>query len=170
MSKQWFCVVSHTNRERWAKRELENQQFEVYLPLCFRDWERRMPSIRPFLPSYLFVRVDLDDRNVRWRSIYSTVGVRSVLTSGDKPQPVGDWIIDGIKEREVDGLVRLPPKMQSRFRKGDGVRIKGNALDMVFDEPLDHRRAAVFLSLLGRSHRIVVPFSKLVAASAGAVA
>lgn len=165
MTTQWVCATSHQSREKWAKRELENQNFEVYLPMCVADWARE-PRIRPFLPGYLFVHVDFDDRNNRWRAVYSTLGVKSVISSGDRPQPIADWIIEEIKSREIDGLVRLPPKAQCRYNKGDRVFLRGSPMEAVFDEAKDHKRATIFISLLGKQHRPIVPLSRLTTSAA----
>ena len=168
MSRQWYVGISKQGQETLAKRELENQGFGVYLPLCIKEWARK-PRIAPFLPSYLFIH--LDPVCERWRSVFSTFGMRTVLCSGDHPQPIPEWIVDGIKEREVDGLVRLPPKIACKFTKGDRIAVKGSPVDALFDEVVDHRRAAVFLSLLGRTNRLIVPLSKLSSAPlAGAAA
>jgi len=169
MSKQWFVLCAHQGQEKLARRELEHQQFEVYLPMCLFGRGRK-PVIKPFLLSYVFVGLDLDDRSTRWRAVFSTRGVRSVICSGDRPQPVHDYIIEEIKAREVDGLVQLPPRVQCKFKQGEAVRIKGNPIDAIFDEVVDHKRAAIFLSLLGRPNRIIVPMTKIAAAPAAAVA
>ncbi len=158
MSRQWFVGVTRQGQETLAKRELGNQNFETYLPMCIAEWARK-PKVRPFLPSYIFIA--LDPVCDRWRSVFSTFGMRTVLCSGDKPQAAGDWIIESIKEREVDGLVRLPPKVQCRFNKGDRITIRGNPVEALFEEVVDHRRAVVFLSLLGRANRLVVPLSQV---------
>jgi transcription antitermination factor NusG len=169
MPKQWFCATSHQGQEKLAKRELENQQFETYVPMCISEWARK-PRIKAFLPGYVFVRIDLEDRSTRWRCVFSTYGVRSVICSGDRPQPVYDYIIDEIKAREQGGLVQLPPRVRCKFQHGETVRVKGNPIDAIFDEVLDHRRAAIFLSLLGRPNRVIVPLTKIAAAPAAAVA
>jgi transcription antitermination factor NusG len=163
MSRQWFVGITKQGQETLAKRELENQEFGTYLPMCISEWARR-PRIRPFLATYIFIQ--LDPVNERWRSVWSTRGMssRPILLSGDHPQPIYDWVIDGIKEREVDGLVRLPPKAQCKFHKGDRVAIRGNPIDALFEEVVDYRRAVVFLSLLGRANRLIVPLSKLTTA------
>jgi hypothetical protein len=88
-----------------------------------------------------------------------------VISSGERPMPMGDWIIDEIRSREVDGRVKLPPRVLCRFAKGEGVVLKGNTIDAIFDEPVDHRRAAVFINLLGRPHRLIVPLGKLSASA-----
>jgi transcription antitermination factor NusG len=176
MSLQWYVACAHQGQERLAKQQLEAQQFEVYLPMCISA----RGLIRPFLAPYIFVKVDLDDRSVRWRALYSTRGVRKVLQSpsGDRPQVVPAWVVEEIMGREVGGLVKLPPQLYSRFGKGDRVRVVNgghrlavaSALDAVFETMVDRTRAKVFVSLLGRQNGLVVPLSKLTAASAGAVA
>jgi transcriptional antiterminator RfaH len=158
VSKRWHVGVSRISQETVAKRELENQGFDVYLPLCIKEWTKK-PRIKPFLPSYLFIGIDTE--NQRWRSVFSTFGMRTVLCSGDKPQAIPDWIVDGIMAREVDGLVRLPPPLQCKFLKGDKLAIKKSPLEVVFAEVKDNKRAEVFVSLLGRQFKNVVPISRL---------
>ena len=168
MPKQYFVGLTKQGQERLAKRELEKQLFETYLPMCFSEWAKQ-PRIKPFLVGYIFVR--LDPLSERWRAVFSTYGMRSVICSGEHPQPVGDWIIEEIKSREVDGLVRLPPRVLCKFQPGDPVKVKGSPIDAVFDEVVDHRRAAVFLSLLGSTKiRSFIPLNRLMPSSISAVA
>jgi transcriptional antiterminator RfaH len=167
MAKQWFCGCPHQGKERLAKRELENQQFETYLPMVICDWAKK-PRIGFFLPGYIFIALDPD--NQRWRSIFSTYGMRTMLFSGDRPSPVPGWILEEIRAREVDGLVRLPPKVQSKHKHGDSVAIKGSPMQAVFDEVVDHRRAAVFLSLLGQTKRAIIQLNRLTAVQPSAAA
>jgi transcriptional antiterminator RfaH len=175
MALQWYVVCAHHGRELFAKQQLEAQGFEVYLPMCIST----RSLTKPFLAPYIFVRVDVDDLGLRWRAIYSTFGVRSVLlsSSGEKPQAVPAWVVQEIMGREVGGLVKLEPQLYSRFGKGDRVRVAngvrgkaGSALDAVFGMMVDRQRAQVFINLLGRQHQLVVPLSKLTASSAGSVA
>lgn len=157
----WFVGKTKQGRETYARLNLERQHFVTYLPMYVSEWAR-LPRIRPFLPSYIFLW--LDPNNQPWRAVLSTFGMSSVLTSGDHPAPIAEWIVTGIKEREVDGLVRLPPRAICKFKKGDRIMIKGNPIEALFDEVLDHRRALVFLNLLGRTNRLIVPLSKLTTA------
>jgi transcriptional antiterminator RfaH len=149
MAKQWFVGVTKQGGERLARRELLNQNFEVYLPLYIKEWTAK-PLITPFLPGYIFIRMDPVEQ--RWQAALSTFGMRTVIYANDRPLPVPDAILEGIRAREVDGIIRLPPKLESKFKKGDAVRARGSPLDLVFGEMIDSKRAAVFLSLLGRSN------------------
>lgn len=160
MALQWYVGITQSMREKVALRELGNQGFEAYLPMCVATSARRI-RVKPFLAPYIFIRIDTQDRNTRWRAVYNTRGISGVISSGDKPQPVGDWVIEEIRSREVDGLVKLKPKEKCRYVKGDAVKVKGSPLDAVFLEVVDDRRAAIFVSLLGRSWRELVPMAKL---------
>ena len=56
----------------------------------------------------------------------------------------------------ADGLIRLPPRMRTKFRRGERVRIVGWVLQgklAIFDGMRSHERVAVLLSLLGRQQR-----------------
>src|SRR5271170_5602986 len=109
MARQWAVGVTRHRKESLAKRELENQKFETYLPMCIADWAP-IPKIKPFLIGYIFI--GLDPNNERWRSIYSTFGMRSVLCCGEHPRRVSEDLINEIKEREgVDGWIHLPPRV-----------------------------------------------------------
>jgi transcriptional antiterminator RfaH len=148
MAKQWFVGVTKRGKERFASRELLNQHFEVYLPLYIRE-RVATPLIVPFLPGYIFIRMDTVEQ--RWQAALSTFGMRTVIYANDRPLAVPDIILQELRAREVDGIIRLPPKLESKFKKGDVVRARGSPLDMVFAEMKDAKRSVVFLSLLGRT-------------------
>ena len=84
------------------------------------------------------------------------------------PNPIPDWIIKELREREVGGYMKLKPKDICKFKEGESVRLRGSPLDAVFSEPVDDRRAAIFVSLLGKSFRQVVLMAKLSSAAAQA--
>ena len=67
-------------------------------------------------------------------------------------------------------MVQLPAKVHCKFQKGDRIAVRGSLVDALFEEALDHKRAVVFLSLLGRTNRLIVPLSKLTVPPVGAVA
>ncbi len=160
MALCWYVGIAQPSREKIALRELGNQGFETYMPLCLIQ-RRNTIRTAPLLGRYLFIRIDTGDKNTRWRAVYNTRGIGAVISSGDKPQAVSDWIIAEIKSREVDGFVKLKPKDVCKFKEGESVRLRGSPLDAVFCEPVDDRRAAIFVSLLGKSFRQVVSMARL---------
>ena len=172
--KAWYVVVTHAHQERHARYQLEQQGFNVYLPLVPPPARARVrngvaPSPRPMIPRYLFIEMDLDQD--RWRAVYSTMGVTEVITRGvgetARPCPIPGRFITEMKAREVNGLVVLQrprndnekaaPKA-SRYKRGDKLRLAGPTADydLVFEEMVDGDRAAVVFTLLGRDSRQII--------------
>ncbi len=162
--ESWFVARTHLQRERWARQNLENQGFEVYLPLYVPliGTKRGEEIVRCFLPGYLFFRCDGSD-GAHFNRVGGTLGVARILRAGDPltgpPEKVPDWIVQDIKDREKNGLVQLPPRLLSNFKKGDKVKIGG--LDAIFDEVKDRKRATVFLSFFSRNQKKDVLLSRL---------
>ncbi|PZO07639.1 MAG: hypothetical protein DCF29_03830 [Alphaproteobacteria bacterium] len=164
----WYLVIAKRGRERLAKENLERQGFEVYLPMhapamrTLSDKPGQAPAPRPFLPGYLFVAVDLDAPG--WRKIYSTFGVHSIYTSGSgnaaRPRALPNSWIEQLQMREVNGLIVMPGTdgVKSKFERGAAVTYHGRSADIeaVFIEPVDVKRVAIIVSLLGRDSRQVV--------------
>lgn len=150
----WIVVHSRAGEERLAKEELEHPSrgFEVYLPMRLAtqsDGRGKTREIvaRPFFPRFLFARVGL--QLDRWKSIYTTRGVRSVLGHGLLPTGVKDEVIDRIKAQEDAGFIRMGLAEDCPFKKGERVKVGG--LEAVFYERIDARRAVILVSLLQRT-------------------
>lgn len=164
----WFLVLAKRGAERMAKDNLERQGFDVYLPMHAPPPARVAPgkpattTPRPFLPGYLFVAFDPTDG--RWGRIFSTYGVRSMYCTGSagelRPRALPNAWIEQLQVREVNGLIVRPhqDQIQSRFKEGAPVRYRMARadLDAVFIEPVDARRVAILVSLLGTDSRQVV--------------
>jgi transcriptional antiterminator RfaH len=164
MSELRWCVVqTQLRQEKLALENLERQRFEAYLPLHLERLTPKGQPARtvsmPLFPRYLFVNVDLDEG--RWRTIYSTRGVSGVLGNPEKPSRLTAQLVKDIREREVDGLVRLmPSEISCAWKPGDKVTYNG-FLDAIFNEAVDGRRATILVSLLGRDSLLTVDRRKL---------
>jgi transcription antitermination factor NusG len=68
-------------------------------------------------PGYCFVWIEL-----QWTAACRCIGVVGlIMGTGQQPAKVTDSIIDGLRAREKNGFVVLPPK--PTFRPGDPVRV-----------------------------------------------
>jgi len=160
---RWFAVQTQPRLELWARSNLWQRGFEVYLPLYARRRRhaRRLDTIAsPLFPSYLFVRADLlrGDR----RRIDSAPGVGRMVAFADRPAALADAVIAEIRGREgPDGLVRLDPTLG--LRPGVPIRIEGASADQLglFDGHSEQGRVAVLLTLLGRQLRVQVPAERI---------
>jgi transcriptional antiterminator RfaH len=159
MGPAWYVVCAQAGRERTAREHLERQRYEVYLPMRLHLDRKGELVARPFFPRFMFVRLDLLAQP--WRPILSTVGVRSMMMSGDHPMWIKAKHIDRLKAQEEGGFIKLceRPQMVERFKEGQAVRLSGFGLDMLeatFSEPVDEARVAILVSLFGRDSRVVV--------------
>ena len=155
----WYVVHTHARGEAKATDNLCRQGYEVYLPLT-RRWRRharrREAVLRPLFPRYLFVGFDV--ALVRWRSIFSTLGVSSLLCHGELPIKVPPLVIDQIRAAEkvgafdeTDGLGKLQPGDLVRVLHGPFAEIIGRLQSKVSAD-----RVRVLLELLGREVPTVI--------------
>ena len=161
----WHAVYTKTQLEVWAKNNLEERGFEVYLP-CYlkqRRHARRTDVVaRPLFPRYLFVRADIAAG--QRPGVNNAPGVAYLVSVGDQPAAVSGSVIDEIKAREGDdGFIRLG--RHQRFSQGDPVKISDGALcDHIglFHSVTDNERVIILLDLLGRQTRVKVQLDSLV--------
>lgn len=161
-SRKWRVVMANPHAERLALANIKRLGFETYLPMAITERPRtaRRPAaqiIRPFLPGYLFARFDtvLDE----WGDLFRTVGIKAVMMAGGSPVSVADAQIAAMRQREEAGLIKISdPSDVVTWRKGQALRMVGPKadIDVIFDELIDKNRAAVFVTLLGRTSRQVV--------------
>jgi transcriptional antiterminator RfaH len=144
----WAVAQAETLFEHVAQRNLERVGFESYLPRI--EIRHR---IVPLFPSYFFVRIV-----AVWGVIVATPGVIRLLGADEQPSRVLDAVVDGIRRREVNGVVQLPK--QRGLAIGDRVRVANGTFNGQFGlyaGQAPHDRIAVLLELLGRSTRVELP-------------
>ncbi len=158
--KSWYAVYTNTRMESWARSNLWERGFEVYLPMYQkkRRHARKVDIVaRPLFPRYLFVEADLEAGQKPM--ISSAPGVGYLVAFGRRPSPVVRRLIDEIRSREnASGYVQISDV--EHMRRGDKVRIEDGALcDQVglFDGVSDDRRVIILLDLLGRQVRVKLP-------------
>lgn len=165
--KRWYAVNTQPHREHNAILQLRRQRYEAWLPMQMetRRHARRFEMVKaPLFPSYLFVRLDLD--NERWRPINGTFGVRRLVMCVDAPAPVTDGFVDALLAAADDaGLVK--PLAEQELKAGDAVKvISGPFAEMVGTllNVAQRDRIAVLLSCFGRESRILLPRASIAAA------
>lgn len=151
-----FVVTTHPNRELLAVENLIRQDFRAYCPLIWkriRHARRQSDEKRPLFPSYIFVEYR---ESLAVRPILSTVGVRSVVRTGDKPALVSRSLVDEFKAREVNGVVTSRP---NDFAVGQHVRIGHGTLSGIATTIIQMKardRVTVLLQFLGEQRPVEV--------------
>jgi hypothetical protein len=108
-SNYWCCAQHETGRERLALYTLGLNHYETYLP---RIRARRMTVTRklvetasPLFPGYLFIGIVAG----QWWDARWSVGISRIILDGERPAVVPNGVIDGIRAREVNGLIQFAP-------------------------------------------------------------
>jgi transcriptional antiterminator RfaH len=160
--KQWYALFTKPNSERRVAVSLRLNDIETYLPEINVSKNGDKPESKPFFPSYLFIRIDLDVQNPNdWRWV---PGVRKLVSYGQRPVPVPDEVIHlirvNIAEKETRGA-----RPAHNLKPGDVVRIQHSSFkDMlaIFEGPMTpSERVYVLLTAMNNSVRLRVPASEL---------
>ncbi len=154
---RWYAVFTQSRMEIWARSNLWERGFEVYLPRYMRrrSHARKTDMVAyPLFPRYMFVRADLETSGQR--AIASAPGVVDLVRMGPKPSAVRTSIIEDIRGREDEaGYIHLGREIP--FKAGDRVRVlSGSMCDQVglFEKRTDQERVIILLNLLGRQVRV----------------
>lgn len=151
----WAVINTHPSREALALQHLARQDFEAYCPMIpkrLKQAHRYIDVARPLFPGYLFVQV-APERN-QWRPVLSTIGVRTVIRFGERLGWVDNEFINGLKQRENDGLITRPI---NPFEVGQQVRVTSGPFDGVIATIVsmsEKDRLVVLMDLLSRKVQV----------------
>ena len=162
-SKPWYVCLTKPRREALAVRKLEEQGYEVFLPLL-TQWEKKKVGWtrkqQVMFPRYGFVRCSRSGQSIA--PIRSTPGVTGLVAFGNVPATLQEPTLDAIRslaERQatvLDGEI-FP------FQAGDSVEISAGPLKGLSGivSLVAEVRVTVLLSLLGREKPVAIPADHL---------
>ena len=155
----WFAAYTHARKERWARANLWELGFDVYLPEYQRRRRhaRRIDVVaRPMFPRYLFVRQP-PARAIPATHAATAKGVVDLVRIGRSYSTVPDQVIDEIRSLEGgDGFIHLG---RSPLTPGQEIRIIAGSLRDhlgIFRCQDDAQRVIILVNLLGRQIRAKV--------------
>lgn len=155
MELKWYAVHTKPRQEAVAEAFLTQSGVEIFYP--------RTGPTKSLFPGYVFAKFDAD---TQLRLVKYSTGISSVVSFGNKPAPVDELLIEGIKLRIKDGFVVLDPPS---FTKGEKVEIKEGPLEGIsgmFDSRVkDTDRVVILLNTIASQSRIVVSLKNLRKAS-----
>lgn len=155
----WTAATLKPLGEKRAKENLVAQGYQVYAPR-FRDQTTR--KVTPLFPGYILIQFES-----AWASIKGTLGIASLLMSGDQPACVPTHEVAALRSREdAAGIIELEPSQmpRGRFGQGDKVRVEGGAFwgrTATFDGMSPQERCIVLLKFMGREVRTQVRLADL---------
>jgi transcriptional antiterminator RfaH len=153
--EHWYALHAKPHRERQVAEFLRQRNVDVYLPLVrINPVNPRAARQRPFFPSYLFARTDLQAvgaGTLRW-----TPGLRRLVEFDGQPAIVPDVFIAELKRRLGEILAAGGLSLDG-LERGDPIRIVAGPFagyEAVFDSRLPGReRVRVMLELIAQSQR-----------------
>jgi len=158
-SYNWYLIQAKPGQAAKAQIELENQDFDTYLPMI--DVERAFRGklrsrSEPLFPGYLFIY--LSEMESNWRPIRSTRGVAKIVSFGSKPAIVPADAVSAIRHQLKDKQTESQLKPDIPVSITDGP-FKG--LSAVFAGYDGEQRAFLLLELLGKWQRLSIDLKDL---------
>jgi len=156
--RRWYLVYCKPRQETVARDNLIRQGFETYLPFMRdvrRRQGRRIKTISPMFPRYLFIHLNRDTDN--WAPVRSTLGVVSIVKFGHDPARVPDDLIDLLRSHEDPQGINILPAEE--YKPGSRVRITQGGFagyEGIFQAATSRDRVTVLLDVLGRKARATV--------------
>lgn len=158
--KRWYVVYTKPSAEPSAVDHLRRQGFDAYLPRCrkiVRHARRQTNVLRPLFPRYLFV--GFDSAVDRWRSINGTFGISRLVCHGERPTPLPDGLVDGLRDSEIDGGV-VPLSQLVLFDQGARLRVQDGAFKGqtgTYHGMTEAERVVLLFDMIGRQVKVALP-------------
>ena len=158
----WYLVQTKPNAYMLAHKHLQQQAFEVFLPLVIKTSKKASKFVnksKPLFPGYLFIGTKLE--HIPWNSVNATRGVIKAVSFDGYYRPLENNIIESIKCRcdDCDIFQRL-----DNISDGDLVKIeRGPFSDFVcsVDKIAENERVWVLIDILQQQTRAKVALDDL---------
>lgn len=164
-ARRWYAVYTQLHRELRAQAQLQNQNYQVYLPKRNKTVRhaRKLKTVpSPFFPRYLFITLDLTVD--QWRNVNSTFGVCSLIMAGEQPHPIPQGVVEAMMAAtDAAGYLSFAQKLMI----GGTVRLlAGPFADRLgtLDRLDDSGRVRVLLDIMGGTVPVRLSAAQVIAA------
>lgn len=173
MAKKWYVLHTYSGYEKKVKADielrvetmgLENNVFAVEIPMEtvteIKDGGKRVESEKKVFPSYVLIRMDLDDRS--WAAVRNTPGVTGFVGSEGHPEPLTRAEYNKIMKRTSR---EAPKKTSTNIEEGQTVKvISGPLADFdgtVSEVQPEAGKVKVMVSIFGRETPVELSFDQV---------
>ena len=118
-TSKWFLVFTKTKEEQRAKTNLENQGFQIFLPLVAfaKKNQSKSTTLEALFPRYLFIKLNLERDN--WTCIKSTRGVSHMVVFGQRFAEIPKQVVAHLKSGADEKHIFRQTITRQEFKKGD---------------------------------------------------
>ncbi len=123
MNKPWYIIFSKPRMEEVARKNLENQGFNTYLPMLEsikRKRGKNKLSVEPLFSRYLFIQLVLGVDDIS--TIQFTCGVSRIISFGQYPTSLPFGFVEVLRDSE-DAQKRVHITDNSQIKLGDTIEI-----------------------------------------------
>ena len=159
----WYLAYTKPRQEAVARQNLEQQNFEAYLPLyktLKRSEQGTTALLEPMFPRYILFRPHSSKQSVSVAR--STRGVMTLVSFGGNIATLSDDTVHSI--RHVEHMrIQIDHQQLNPLRPGQAVRVAGGVMDGLegLVQRVSSRRVAVLLHLMGRPTQVQVDHHSL---------
>jgi len=174
MSMRWYIVHAYSNfekkvaeaiRQAAAEKGLTDEIDEVLVPtedVIEIRRGKKVTSERRFMPGYVLVHMDLNDRT--YHLVNSINRVTGFLGAQGKPMPMRDEEVNTILNRTGEGT-EAQPRSLIRFEVGEQVKVTDGPFEgfagMVEEVDEISSRVKVTVSIFGRPTPVELEFTQV---------
>ena len=123
-NSKWLLVYTKAKEEQRAKKNLENQGFEIFLPMIAfaKSNQSKSITLKAMFPGYLFVKIntELD----KWTRIKSTRGVSHLVVFGQRLAEIPNQVIAYLKSKADENGIFRQKISRREFQQGDKLVIE----------------------------------------------
>lgn len=156
-SAHWYLIYTKSRQEYRALKNLQQQAFEVYLPLLQSErlLRGKLSLVEePLFKRYLFVR--FNENGSPWHSIRNTFGVSELVRTGGQLAKVPAELVEALKQ--------LQATPQALFQRGEALQVTDGPfrnLQAIFEMHDGDHRAIVLIELLNKIHKVTINLNAL---------
>src|SRR6056297_1718563 len=155
----WYALQHKPAQGDRALTHLQKQEIACFYPKITVEKikaGKRTKKLEPLFPGYLFV--NLEQTDPMWAKLRSTRGVLRIVGFANKPAPIGDDVIQHIKD-SLDSVAQ-----QGGIKPGQAVQLNEGpfeGINAIFQAYDGEARAIVLINFMQKQQRIKVPVSAL---------
>lgn len=149
---KWCLVHTKPRQEKCAQDNLRLQDYQCYLPTI--PTEKLCKGLltivaEPLFPRYLFINLGQGDSAKTWSPIRSTKGVSRLVSFGNEPASVDNFLIESLQRYEAS----LQSNPERLFKQGDCVRLMEGPftdIECIYQMDDGERRVMVLIDILNK--------------------
>jgi len=155
----WYALQYKPAQGDRALKNLQNQEIDCFYPKITVEKikaGKRTKKLEPLFPGYLFVNLEQTDPT--WAKLRSTRGVLRIVGFANKPAPIGDDVIQHIKD-SLDSVAQ-----QGGIKPGQAVQLNEGpfeGINAIFQAYDGEARAIVMINFMQKQQEVRVPVSSI---------